>query len=145
MKDEITNNEVDRCLAIQLMRWEELHVDYFDTPEAPPRQVELEEWMTTVQLENIGDYYIDVKKNFWIHKDDWQPTRRISQALGDDGPGTVVGAMVKDDKFVLNLHITKDKTFCSFSRPFSSFRQLVEYLCKPAEATSRAAVAALMV
>jgi len=30
-----------------------------------------------------------------IEKEDWSPTRKIEQALGDGGPGTVVGKMLQ--------------------------------------------------
>ena len=82
-RDEILNmpagRQLDALIAEKVMGWEAIRVDYFGE-DSSPRQNELEEWMAKNELDSIGDYFIDVDKNFWVEDNDWQPSTDIHAA-----------------------------------------------------------------
>jgi hypothetical protein len=76
-------DDIDALVAEKVMGWERLEVNYFGTEDETPRQKELEQWLTDVGINSVGDYWIDVGRKFWMpiygwHG--WQPTRNIAQA-----------------------------------------------------------------
>lgn len=84
---ELTSKEkID--LVAQLMGYEKLHVGYFgahgwddkDNDETP-RQVELQRWMLKVGLRDIGDFYIDVKSDFWIKTINYHPLSDMNTTM----------------------------------------------------------------
>jgi hypothetical protein len=78
--------EIDARVA-EAMGYEILDVGYLGcsgdsllTPHESPRQVELQDWMGSVDLDSIGQYYIDVASNWWRGIDDWTPSTDIAAA-----------------------------------------------------------------
>lgn len=79
----MTDEEIDALTAQHVMGWEYLIVNYFGTEDETPRQKVLEQWMKAVGIESVGEYWIDVEKDFWMPaygRRGWQPTRDIAQA-----------------------------------------------------------------
>ena len=80
----MTQDEIQelRDWSAKKMGWELLHIDYFGTPDETPRQKELESWLLDeVKLEEIGDFYIDVDKNFWMPIEEWLPDIDLNQCF----------------------------------------------------------------
>lgn len=53
---------------------ERLTIGYYGTESETPRQAELEGWINQVGIRFIGDYYIDIARNWWRPVDEWRPT-----------------------------------------------------------------------
>ena len=76
MSPDLTNDQIDRLLAEKLMGWE-------------PTILKVIENGVTVDSEPIYSLAPPIRvKN-------WSPTRKIEQALGDGGSGTVVGKLAE--------------------------------------------------
>lgn len=73
------NRCLDAWVATAVMGWEKFEVGYFGS-DSSPRQNELEEWMDKNEIESVGDYFIDVDKDFWIEEEKWKPSSDISAA-----------------------------------------------------------------
>ena len=76
---------IDLCnlTAKHIMGWELLEINYYGTPEATPRQVELHDWIDEMEINAVGLYWIDVEKDFWINASGysgWFPTMKLGQA-----------------------------------------------------------------
>lgn len=79
----MTDEEIDALTAQHVCGWEYLVVNYFGTEDETPRQKELEQWLKVNGIESVGEYWIDVEKDFWMPaygRHGWQPTRNIAQA-----------------------------------------------------------------
>lgn len=73
------SREIDSLVAEKIMGFELLEVRYWDHDETE-RQKEIKEWLNKVGLDMVGEYYIDIKNDFWIRKDYYRPTEEISSA-----------------------------------------------------------------
>jgi hypothetical protein len=82
-RDEIlkleANPETDALVAERVMGWEKIEIKYFGS-DSTPRQNELEDWMHKVGLCYLGDYFIDIDRDFWIEVENWKPSTDIAAA-----------------------------------------------------------------
>ncbi|MFF2531540.1 hypothetical protein ACFVS2_21770 [Brevibacillus sp. NPDC058079] len=76
----MTEQQIIKVLATEVMGWEFIHVDYTGTDEETTRQKELTKWMDRVNLFDVGDYFIDVENHFWKASSDWNPLKNIADA-----------------------------------------------------------------
>lgn len=76
----MTNEEINYRIALEIMGWEELRVGYYGTEDETPRQKELEDWLDKLGVESVGEYYIDVEKNYIFPKELWEPCNLVEQA-----------------------------------------------------------------
>lgn len=64
--------ELTRLCAIA-MGYEFLAVGYFGGEDETPRQRELADWLDKVELDSVGDYWINVADDFFIEAEDYKP------------------------------------------------------------------------
>src|SRR5687768_221843 len=76
-----TEQDLDAEVAEKVMGYESMHVDYQYTTEESDRQRELRDWLDHVGIESIGDYFIDVKANWWREQREWSPSTDIAAAM----------------------------------------------------------------
>lgn len=76
----MTNEEINSRIATEIMGWEELRIGYYGTEDETPRQKELEDWLDKLGVESVGEYYIEVNKNYIFPKELWEPCKLIEQA-----------------------------------------------------------------
>ena len=121
---EIDEHEAGDCLdawaAEVVMGYEKLEVGYLDTDSETVRQKELEKWTEENHLWSVGEYWIDVDKNFWTGVFQYTPSKDIAAAwtllekmarthtftIGSGDGGVTVLAYPKDKEKYTNMSVS---------------------------------------
>jgi hypothetical protein len=72
---------LNELIATRVMRWEAFTCGYFGTDEETPRMRELASWMEAVEIEEVGDYFIDVASDKWVEADAFSPSTDVADAF----------------------------------------------------------------
>lgn len=76
----LSDGEMVRACALAC-GWESFDVGYVGADDESPRQRELSDWMESVDLASIGEYWISVKDDVWIERELFNPLTNDAQAF----------------------------------------------------------------
>lgn len=95
-----------------------VHVDYSLSVDATDWQKENERWMEDNNLDSVGDYFVNVEKNYWIAVEDWHPSTNGAQAW----------ELMK--RFRINVAQTDNKVYAYFGSSIAMGNNPEEAVCR---------------
>lgn len=61
---------------------EYLEIGYYGTTSQTAKQTSLYEWIQKVNITDVGEYFIDVDNNYYVHVDEWTPSTHLAYCQG---------------------------------------------------------------
>ncbi len=74
-----------------------LEVDSLNSKKKTEKQVTLHEWIKKVGIQFIGDYFIDVKNNYYVETSNWTPSTHLGYCEGSIEDFRISFSYVHDD------------------------------------------------